>query len=51
MSYCGGDDGKIDYGKFANFLNWKDKMPVVPSASLEKQDMKDDGTHYSKPIS
>lgn len=32
-SYCvGGDDDvtpkKIDYVKFANFLNWKDKMPV-----------------------
>lgn len=28
MSYCGGRGGKIDYVKFANFLNWKDKMPV-----------------------
>ena len=27
MSYCANDDVTIDYVKFANFLNWKDKMP------------------------
>ncbi len=37
MSYCVGDENDddvigIDYVKFANFLNWKDKstMPVAP---------------------
>ena len=28
MDYCDSDrDGKINYLDFANFLNWKDKMP------------------------
>lgn len=27
MSYCEAKEHKIDYIKFANFLNWKDKMP------------------------
>ncbi|XP_039252366.2 EF-hand domain-containing family member B-like [Styela clava] len=39
MSYCGGEEGKIDYLKFANFLNWKDKMPIVSSASQTKTAM------------
>lgn len=41
MSYCGGEDGGIDYIKFANFLNWKDKMPIVFSASQTKSAMDD----------
>lgn len=41
MSYCGGEDGGIDYIKFANFLNWKDKMPIVFSASQTKSGMDD----------
>ena len=41
MSYCGGEDGGIEYVKFANFLNWKDKMPIVFSASETKSAMDD----------
>jgi len=30
MDYCDVDrDGKINYSEFANFLNWKDKMPMA----------------------
>ena len=29
MDYCGTDkDGLINFPEFANFLNWKDKMPI-----------------------
>lgn len=31
MLYCDTDrDGLINFLEFSNFLNWKDKMPIVP---------------------
>ena len=37
MDYCDSDkDGKINYLDFANFLNWKDKMPTGLGMFLAK---------------
>ncbi|XP_052815590.1 EF-hand domain-containing family member B-like [Mya arenaria] len=52
MDYCDLDrDGKINYLEFANFLNWKDKMPTgldqqtspkTPEVPVEKPIIKDE---------
>ena len=39
LDYCDIDgDGQIDYQEFANFLNWKDKMPSggMPSSKTKE---------------
>lgn len=39
VAYCDVDgDGQINYEEFANFLNWKGKMPsgVIPSPEREE---------------
>lgn len=38
LAYCDVDgDGQINYEEFANFLNWKDKMPSGGTSSAEKE--------------
>lgn len=39
FSYCDVDgDGQINYEEFANFLNWKDKMPSGEMQSTLKEE-------------
>lgn len=39
LSYCDVDgDGQINYEEFANFLNWKDKMPTGEMQSTLKEE-------------
>ena len=39
LAYCDVDgDGQINYEEFANFLNWKDKMPSGGTQSTVKEE-------------
>ena len=45
FDYCDVDnDGKMDYVEFANFLNWKDRMPNCgnkPESEEKERELKD----------